>query len=417
MSATATQTQTHTAAPSTPLPYSPSSQEAPLRPWKFHLDEAGAIIIAVHIIAAASLFYYTPAAKTWWLTFVSWQLGNFGVTVGIHRLWSHRSYTASLPLRFALGIMATMAFQQRIYWWAMRHRLHHRYIDTDMDPYNAKKGFWYTHIGWVYEKVHYPKMKLIDRKDLDEDIVVQLNKKYFVPLSIFFCFVAPTILGATWGDALGGFLYGGCVARVAIWHCTWSLNSFAHLLGDQPYSTEHSAKGELIVAILTNGEGHHNYHHEFPNDYRNGVKAHHYDPSKWLIWAFAKLRLAHSLITIPDAEIAKAEIQTLEQHARRMRQIAEEEDRLLWGPELESLPVWTLAEMKRLVADEGRDLFVIDGLVLDFAAFTKRHPGGEKLLTAYRGKDATKAFYGPLNNHTKSARTLLRTMRIAKVAP
>ncbi|RKO85248.1 hypothetical protein BDK51DRAFT_19325, partial [Blyttiomyces helicus] len=296
-------------------------------------------------------------------------------------------------------------------------RLLDRYTDTDHDPYDAKKGFWYSHIGWLYEKSLYPRMKLVDVKDLDEDVVVRLQHEYFVPLLAVSCFLAPTILGASWGDAIGGFLYGGFVSRVAIWHVTWAINSVAHWLGDQPYSIEHTARGNLILAVLTNGEGNHNYvssHHEFPNDYRNGIKASEYDPSKWIIWSFSKLGLAHSLIRIPNDEIMKAKVQTAEQAAEVLRQEADEEG-VDWGRDAGVLPGWTLAETKRRCSEEGQDLLVIDGFILDFSTFKDRHPGGEKLLVAYRGKDATKAFYGPLNNHTKSARTILRTMRVANL--
>ena len=101
------------------------------------------------------------------------------------------------------------------------------------------------------------------------------------------CFILPTCLGALWGDALGGYLYGGFVSRIILWHTTWFINSLAHSWGEQEFSAENTSRGNHIIALLTMGEGHHNYHHEFPRDYRNGILAIDYDPTKWLIIALS----------------------------------------------------------------------------------------------------------------------------------
>jgi stearoyl-CoA desaturase (delta-9 desaturase) len=245
-----------------------------------------AFVIAVHLISAISLTTYTPAIKTIWLTLILFQLGTMGITVGYHRLWSHRAYTARLPFRLALAIMGTLAFQGSIKWWVLRHRLHHRFTDTDHDPYSAAKGFWFSHMGWIFTKPYYPRLKLIDGSDLNADPVVRFQHKYYVILALSTGIIFPTLIAAIWGDALGGFLYAGLFGRVIVWHSTFCINSFAHWTGDQLYSNEVSARGNLLLAIMTNGEGYHNFHHEFPKDYRNGYGLFDYDPSKWLIWLF-----------------------------------------------------------------------------------------------------------------------------------
>lgn len=89
--------------------------------------------------------------------------------MGYHRLWSHRAFSASLPLRIFLAIMGTMGFQGSIKWWSQRHRLHHRFTDSENDPYNAKKGFWFSHIGWIFQRPEYKKLALVDIHDLSED--------------------------------------------------------------------------------------------------------------------------------------------------------------------------------------------------------------------------------------------------------
>lgn len=89
--------------------------------------------------------------------------------MGYHRLWSHATYRATWPLRLVLALAGTMGFQGSIKWWSQRHRLHHRYTDTDNDPYNAKYGFWFSHIGWIFKKPYYPRMSLVDVSDLTSD--------------------------------------------------------------------------------------------------------------------------------------------------------------------------------------------------------------------------------------------------------
>ena len=120
--------------------------------------------------------------------------------------------------------------------------------------------------------------------------------------------ITPTVLGALWGDALGGFLYGGYVTRILIWHSTWSINSLAHMFGDQDFSTENTSRGNLFLALITHGEGHHNYHHEFPRDYRNGISSLDWDPTKWLINLGAFFGLCTNLITVSPSDIAKGNL-------------------------------------------------------------------------------------------------------------
>jgi stearoyl-CoA desaturase (delta-9 desaturase) len=114
-------------------------------------------------------------------------------------------------------------------------------------------------MGWIFKKPHYPRMKLIDASDLNADPVVRFQHKYYVPLALGVGFGLPTLIAAFWGDALGGFLYGGILSRVIIWHATFCINSFAHWAGDQLYSNEVSARGNLLLAIMTHGEGYHNF--------------------------------------------------------------------------------------------------------------------------------------------------------------
>ena len=363
------------------------------------------IVSFIHIVAAGA-FLHTPHQKTVYLLFVTWVLGGLGITMGYHRLWSHRSYKAHPILRLVLSLMGVAAFQGSIKWWSLRHRLHHRYTDTEHDPYDATKGFWHSHLGWMFTKPEYTRLKWIDKSDLIADPIVRFQHKYYPELTILVGFVLPTALGYIWGDALGGFLYGGYLSRILIWHCTWFINSLAHTWGEQEYSIENTSRGNLLLALLTFGEGHHNYHHEFPRDYRNGIRFSHYDPTKWAIVFCTYIGLSWNLIKVPQGVILKARITTAQD------KIDELKKQLIWEGS-SNLLRWTMAEYYEEA--KNNDLILIDGFVIDVKEFKTQHPGGSKLLTNYIGKDATKSFYGVLNNHTKSARQMMEDMRVAKV--
>ena len=124
-------------------------------------------------------------------------------------------------------------------------------------------------------------------------------------------FVLPSIVGFLWGgwvSALGAFLLGGVARIVVLQHCTFCINSLCHYLGDRPYSSKCSARDSWLMAIVTLGEGYHNFHHEFQYDYRNGVKPWQIDPTKWAIWTLSKLGLAGKLRRVPEQKIILAEL-------------------------------------------------------------------------------------------------------------
>ncbi|KAJ3305605.1 hypothetical protein HDV03_001250 [Kappamyces sp. JEL0829] len=365
------------------------------------------IVAFFHLVSLAAIRFYTPKSQTLTLVLVTWIVGGMGITMGYHRLWSHNAFSAHIAVRAALAFAGVLAFQGSIKWWGLRHRLHHRYTDTEHDPYDATRGFWYSHMGWLFEKPEYTRLKWIDRTDLEADPVVEFQHKHFPQMAIAFGIVLPTLLGAMWGDALGGFLYGGYVSRIILWHTTWFINSLAHSWGEQEYSTENTSRGNMVLALLTHGEGHHNFHHEFPRDYRNGIKTLDWDPTKWMIAGLSYLNLTYNLRTIPDDVIYKAQIAAAEDKIKHLSK------GLIWTDETK-LPVWTFEEYKE-EAKASQALILIDGYAVDISEFKSEHPGGEKLVTNYIGKDATKSFYGVLNNHTKSARQIMKDLRVAKV--
>lgn len=126
---------------------------------------------------------------------------------GYHRLWSHRSYKASPPLRLFLILAGGSAVQGSCYWWARRHRSHHRYTDTDKDPYNANRGFLWTHIGWMIFRTDL-RPGQVDLSDLRNDALVQWQHRWYLAILVVFGFVLPTVIpGMFWGDWWGGVCY------------------------------------------------------------------------------------------------------------------------------------------------------------------------------------------------------------------
>jgi len=232
---------------------------------------------------------------------------ELSITAGYHRLWSHRAYEANVVVRFIYAIGGAFAVQNSALHWSSDHRVHHRHVDdNDVDPYSAKKGFWYSHIGWMlreYQAHRYHDYKNVS--DLQRDKIVMWQHKYYLPLVLLTNFGIPLLFGVITGQILASFLLVGFMRLVLSHHLTFCINSLAHMWGSQPYSDKNTAKDNPIVALLTFGEGYHNFHHAFQYDYRNAIKWWQFDPTKWLIKSLSWIGLAKNLKKIPEEKIAR----------------------------------------------------------------------------------------------------------------
>ncbi len=246
------------------------------------------------------------------LFFVSLAVTGFSITLGYHRLFSHLAFKARMPVRLLVLIFGAGAFENSALMWASEHRRHHKHVDHDEDPYDISKGFFHAHIGWLLFKL-LPQPPFDNVPDMKKDPLVMWQHKYVQLVAVLVSLVLPAIAGALWNGwrgALGGFLIGGVAKIVVLQHCTFFINSACHTIGRQPYSTRCSARDSLLMALLTFGEGYHNYHHEFQHDYRNGVQKWQWDPTKWLIWSLSKVGLAKGLRRATPAAIRSSQIQT-----------------------------------------------------------------------------------------------------------
>lgn len=233
---------------------------------------------------------------------------NLGITAGYHRLFSHKSYDAHPAVKALFLLIGASAFQGSALKWSSDHRRHHGNIDTEKDPYNINEGFWYAHMGWLFFK------NSVDQKiqapDLEKDPMVKFQHDYFVPLAILMGFAFPALIGWLLGSALGGLVIAGGLRIALTQQSTFFINSLCHTLGKQTYSKDISARDSWIVALLTHGEGYHNFHHKFQIDYRNGIRWYQWDPTKWVIRSLSFMGLASKLRQIPTSEILKARLQT-----------------------------------------------------------------------------------------------------------
>ncbi|MBL38165.1 MAG: acyl-CoA desaturase [Xanthomonadales bacterium] len=259
-----------------------------------------------------------------WIAFaVLLMLGGMSITTGYHRMWSHRTFKARWPVRLALALFGGMALQNSIYVWAARHRIHHRYVDdVERDPHSIKSGFWHAHIGWMLRAWPTSEIDFSQVRDLERDPIVMWQHRHYWKLVWTMNLGIPVALGWMTGDILGMLLLAGVLRLVVSHHFTFFINSLAHTWGKRPYSEENTAVDNGLIALVTWGEGYHNYHHAFQSDYRNGIRWWQYDPSKWLINSLAWVGMVTDRKRTPWFRIQRARL-TME--FARLKQRAEGE--------------------------------------------------------------------------------------------
>ncbi|KAG8889623.1 hypothetical protein FRB98_003426 [Tulasnella sp. 332] len=294
-------------------------------------------------------------------------------------------------------------------------------------------------MGWIFTKPIYERMSLVDKSDLEHDEV---------PMALSLGLILPALIASLWNDALGGFIWGGIVTRLIGWHCTFSVNSLAHWEGLQPYTDEITARGSLILALLTSGEGNHNFH-AFPQDYRAGPSPFDWDPCKWVITILHR----HTNL-IPAVQRAKDEdVRAAEEHMRERRKLLstspspfnllhERHGYSEMVPEVAplrsdvdvALDVWDATQLYAYIETMGDKavVLVIDGWVVDATRFASEHPGGALLLKKFAvrppnnddrlsklhrfaGEGSADWAFHTLNDHSRNARRKLGDMRLAKL--
>ncbi len=235
---------------------------------------------------------------------------GMSITTGYHRLWSHKTYQAHWSLRLICALGGAFALQNSALHWCSDHRIHHKHVDNnDIDPYSAKRGFWYSHIGWMLRKYQASRYHNYDNvRDLQKDPIVMWQHRHYLLLTILMNFGVPLLFGLWHGDIINSLLLVGVLRLVLSHHTTFFINSIAHIWGKQTYTDKNTARDNGLLAYFTFGEGYHNFHHIFENDYRNGIRWWQFDPTKWLIKSCEYLKLTSQLRVTPEDKIEKSRV-------------------------------------------------------------------------------------------------------------
>jgi stearoyl-CoA desaturase (delta-9 desaturase) len=233
-------------------------------------------------------------------------LTSIGITIGYHRLFTHRSFKTYKPVVAILAALGSMAVEGPVLQWVADHRRHHQHSDEDGDPHSphlhgtgiwhAIQGMWHSHMGWMLRPHLQGSMRYIG--DLRKDKLVRRMSKQF-PMWVLIGLVIPAVLGGlltwSWMGILLGFIWGGLVRIFLVHHMTWSINSVCHIWGTTPFDTHDHSRNNVIMGVFAMGEGWHNNHHAFQSSARHGLRWWELDFSYMIIWVMSKIGLAYDI--------------------------------------------------------------------------------------------------------------------------
>lgn len=300
------------------IPVADPAADAPLATGRISLGMRVVNLIAVLVPFAALVF----AIGSLWGRGITWlDLGLLagmyvatvlGITVGFHRLFTHRAFETTRPVKFVLGVLGSMAVQGRLFKWVGLHRRHHQHSDDVDDPHSPHhqgrgawsvlRGMWHSHVGWLFD----PDPPHLDRyvPDLAQEKLLQVVDKLFlawVTLGLLLPAAIGAVIAQTWNGAMWAFLWGGPVRVLLVHHVTWSINSVCHLWGRRPYASGDESRNNYLFGVMALGEGWHNTHHAFPTSPRHGLHWWQPDVSYWIIRTLTALGLAWNL-KLPTSE-------------------------------------------------------------------------------------------------------------------
>ncbi len=264
-------------------------------------------LVVIHLGALAGVIHLVGhwSWRTLLLATVLYALCGVSITAGYHRLFAHRTYRASAPVRWFFLVVGAASFQNSALSWSADHRAHHADTDGPGDPHSITKGAWWAHMGWLFYRRECS-ADVSRLTDLYGVRSIRLQNKYYAVLAIGLGLVVPMAIASLWGDPWGGLLVAGFLRGAVLLQATFCVNSLAHLLGRRRYDGRVSARDSLVTALVTFGEGYHSYHHRFPFDYRNGVHWWQYDPSKWLIWSLSRVHLVSRVRSASSETVTRA---------------------------------------------------------------------------------------------------------------
>lgn len=272
-----------------------STAHAGGQPIAFNWGNAGFMAV-IHALALLAPWFFSWSALGVTL-FLHWLFGSIGICLGYHRLLTHRSLQVPKALEYGIAILGALALQGGPIFWVAGHRMHHLYTeDYDKDPYSARRGFWWSHIVWLFYKRpeffnrdHYRQFA----RDLDRQPFYRWLDRYFLLLQVPLGVVLYLLGG--WSFVV----YGLFVRTVFLWHSTWLINSATHMFGYRNHSCSDNSRNLWWAALLTYGEGWHNNHHAYPNVAKAGWKWWELDMTWWAILLLQKFGLAQRIVLPP----------------------------------------------------------------------------------------------------------------------
>jgi stearoyl-CoA desaturase (delta-9 desaturase) len=291
---------------------------APLSPAQRRLQRAAVLALTVLPLvgvaaALVSLWGRGLSGVDLALLVSTYAITGFGITVGFHRLLTHRSFSTPRWLRIGFAVAGSMAIEGSVISWVADHRRHHAFADRPGDPHSPHlaeeeglkgmlKGLWHAHVGWLFSSERTVRERWAP--DLLKDAAMVKVDRAF-PLLVGATFVLPALLGyaltGTLAGTLSALLWGGAVRVFLLHHVTWSVNSICHYFGRRPFATTDESTNNWPLALISLGESWHNNHHAFPTSAIHGLGRFQPDPGGALIKALARLGLARD-VHVPDEE-------------------------------------------------------------------------------------------------------------------
>jgi len=252
----------------------------------------------VHVLAVVGTLWFGVTGRAL-IVFAVLYVGRIWfITAGYHRYFAHRSYRTNRVFQFILAFGGSAAAQKGPIWWAGHHRDHHRYSDTELDIHSPKRGFWWSHLGWIlcdkYDPIKYDRMK--DFAKYPELVWIEKHN-----------WVAPWLCAITAGLVAGwpGLFFGFFGSTVLCWHSTFMVNSLAHVMGRRRYATDDTSRNSWFIALFTLGEGWHNNHHYYQASARNGFYWWELDVTYYVLKAMSWVGLVHDL-KVPSRAVLEA---------------------------------------------------------------------------------------------------------------
>jgi stearoyl-CoA desaturase (delta-9 desaturase) len=246
---------------------------------------------------------------------------GLGVTVGFHRLFTHRAFKAGRAVRFVLAALGSAAIEGPVIAWVADHRKHHAFSDQPGDPHSphvdhghglrgALRGLAHAHVGWLFIHTHRGRKSRYAPDLIKDPVVKWVNDTFvlWVAAGLVLPFILGALIGGSWTAGLTGMLWGGLVRILVLHHATYSINSLCHFFGRRAFDTTDESRNLAWLVPLTFGEAWHNGHHAFPTSARHGLERHQWDPSAWVITALERVGLAWDVVRISPERLESKRI-------------------------------------------------------------------------------------------------------------